>query len=238
MRSPSYKNTLSLSLIAEAHTANVKTEVLSPLLSSEPVRSESPCPNVLPSPCAGRGKKRGITEERASSYDNGSSRRTSPFSARVSKPPHYRRRSPSIPWSPRSEGDESLVETHIVHTFNKRAVVTNPNKKHFKATSITKHRLENGKLEYLVTWEPCWISERIYTSNVRIVKEQDCGNQEDTGRLWYASKVLDTYNKGRYKAYYMEWLPRWLQSTNVGDGLLYDYLEKMRLGFDGQINHT
>ncbi|KAF3190708.1 hypothetical protein TWF788_008230 [Orbilia oligospora] len=219
-------------VIVESYTTPPIHEVLSPLLRSEPntpIKSESPCPDISQSPRTDADQSPSGSESPPRSTVTRLPRATTPHPARITKPLHYQSRLPSLQMTQSSF--ESLATAKTVPSFNKKAVVTNARRKNFKAAGIIGHRLRSEKLEYCVTWEPSWVTKKIYESKVRMVDSNGNPTSEGSAKeewcSWNAVGVLDTYSKGEYHAYHVEWLPQWLGVSNIGDGLLYNYMEQL-----------
>ncbi|KAF3138950.1 hypothetical protein TWF569_008645 [Orbilia oligospora] len=196
--------------IVEPYTTRPIHEMLSPLLRSEPntpIKSESPCPDVPQSPRTDTDQSPSSSESPPRSPVTRLPRATTPHPARITKPLHYHSRSPSIRMSQSSL--ESLAITKTVPSFNKKAVVTNARRKNFKAAGIIGHRLRSEKLEYCVTWEPSWVTKKIYESKVRMVDSNGNPTSEGTAKEEWCS-----WNA-------------WLGVSNIGDGLLYSYMEQL-----------
>ncbi|KAK6500046.1 hypothetical protein TWF481_010403 [Arthrobotrys musiformis] len=224
------------SVIADNDTVRAKAETLSPLIDSDlgtPIESGTPCPQTPPNPR--------VQGNRLSPTTKAPRRLSSPFSGQHSKPRYRQLREPSIEleWTQQSAIDEPSTPIRaqqvVNRIFNRRAVVGTRRKKNFAVEGITGHRLKDGKLEYRVNWKSFWVSKMLYDSIVRIVDED--GRPSSTaessctrGTHWDATKVLDEYSEGNYKAYHLEWLPGWVESSGVEGGLVYDYLEQLAAG--------
>ncbi|KAK6336914.1 hypothetical protein TWF718_009702 [Orbilia javanica] len=207
----------------------VHSEPSSPTQTPNPVTHPEPAPTTTPGgPVSDPLLSPGTDIWRLSPSTKSAHKLGSPYPAKVSKPLRRSPRSPSLVYTPWSDVTEPSLPT--VKNFNRRAVVTNPNKKNFDAIQVTGYRLRRSQIELNITWEDCWVSERMYQTKVRVASDNHNvdaeESEENAARFWHAAKVLQVHSDGKYKAYYMKWEPQWTPIAGVSGGLLFDYLQR------------